>query len=177
MGSLRSMHLRPEAPGDRLAADELIARAFGPDRYAKAAERLREGGAPRLDLSVTAWDGERLAGVLRLWPISVGGAPALLLGPIAVDADHRGRGLAVAMAAETCRLAQAAGERLVLLVGEERLFAPLGFVRVEPGRVTLPGPLDPLRLFVLELQPGAFERVEGRAEVRRPSVDAERRGG
>jgi predicted N-acetyltransferase YhbS len=105
--------------------------------------------------------GERLAGVVTLWPIAVGGAPALLLGPIAVDPAQRGQGLGQALARAACDAAAAAGERLILLVGEERLFAPLGFVRVEPGRVTLPGPVNPARVFVRELQPGAFERVAG----------------
>ena len=162
--------LQPKTPADVPAADALIERAFGPGRYAKAAERLREGNAPRLDLSVTAFAGERLVGVVTLWPISVGGASALLLGPIAVDPDLRGQGLAQTMTRAACEAAASAGERLILLVGEERLFAPLGFVHVEPRRVTLPGPVDPKRIFVRELQPGAFEGVAGPALPRRAAT-------
>jgi predicted N-acetyltransferase YhbS len=106
-------------------------------------------------------------GAVRLWPIRVGEAAALLLGPIVVDAEHRGRGISAALTTEACRRAADAGERLVLLVGEAKLFEPLGFVRVEPGRVLLPGPVDPRRVFVRELQPGAFDGVQGRAEVPR----------
>ena len=139
----------------------MIDRAFGPGRFAKAAERLREGREPWREGSVTAWDGEALAGAVRLWRIRIGETPAVLLGPIAVDPGRRGVGLAQAMTAKACARAAEAGVGLVLLVGEERLFGPLGFVRVEPGRVSLPGPVDLRRLFVRELRPGAFESVAG----------------
>ena len=154
-------HIHVETAADAAAVEALVARAFGPGRLAKAAERLREGNAPRRELSVTAWSGERLVGVVRLWPITVGGASALLLGPIAVDAAARGQGLAQAMARRACELAAAAGEGLVMLVGEARLFEPLGFRRVEAGQVRLPGPVDPQRIFVRELAPGAFDGVSG----------------
>ena len=159
------IELRPETPADRAAVDALIERAFGPGRYAKAAERLREGNKPRLELSPTAWDGETLVGTVRLWPILIGEAPAMLLGPIAVEASHRGRRLGQALAADACLRATQAGGRLLLLVGEERLFGPLGFVRVEPGRVRMPGPVDPRRVFVRELRPGTFEDVSGEARL------------
>ena len=156
-----NIQLRAEAPGDAAAVEALIERAFGPGRYAKAAERLREGNAPRADLSVTAWDGEALVGTVRLWPVRIGDAPALLLGPIAVEESRRGAGLAQAMTVEACLRALAVGADLIVLVGEERLFGPLGFARVEPGRIALPGPVDAQRVFVRELRPGALEGVAG----------------
>ena len=159
---LAPFDLRSETLADRVAVDALIARAFGPGRYAKAAERLREGREPRGDLSVVAWDSGEIVGTVRLWTVRIGETPALLLGPIAVDASRRGRGLGQAMALEACVRAAAVGAGLIVLVGEERLFGPLGFVRVEPGRVTLPGPVDPRRVFVRELRAGAFDGVSGR---------------
>jgi predicted N-acetyltransferase YhbS len=153
--------LRAEGPTDRAAVDALIDRAFGPGRYAKAAERLREGRASRGDLSVTAWDGEALVGAVRLWPVRIGETQALLLGPIAVETSHRGRGLAQAMAEEACLRGIAVGAGLIVLVGEARLFEPLGFFVPEPGRVVMPGPVDARRVFVRELRPGAFDGVSG----------------
>jgi predicted N-acetyltransferase YhbS len=155
--------LRAETQADREAVDSLIDAAFGPGRFAKAAERLREGREPWGEISVTAWVGNTLAGAVRLWRIEVGETPAVLLGPIAVDASRRGAGLAQAMTAEACARAAEAGVGLVLLVGEERLFGPLGFFGVDAGRVTLPAPVDPRRLFVRELRPGAFDGVAGLA--------------
>ena len=156
-----NIELRAEAPEDAPAVDALIERAFGPGRYAKAAERLREGNAPRLDLSVTAWADGEVVGTARLWPVRIGEAPALLLGPVAVAPERRGAGLAQAMALEACLRGTAVGAGLIVLVGEERLFGPLGFFVPEAGRVVLPGPVDARRVFVRELRPGAFEGVSG----------------
>jgi predicted N-acetyltransferase YhbS len=96
-----------------------------------------------------------------MWPVRIGEAAAVLLGPIAVETARRGDGLGQAMAAEACARAAAAGVEIVLLVGEERLFGPLGFERAEPGRVVLPGPVDARRVFVRELRPGALDGVSG----------------
>jgi predicted N-acetyltransferase YhbS len=52
---------------------------------------------------------------------------------------------------------------LVVLVGDEPYYARVGFKRAPPGRVILPGPVDPQRLLYCELQPGAFDGVAGKA--------------
>lgn len=52
---------RPEAPADADAILQLTDRAFGPGRYAKAAERLREGNAVLRGLSISAWRGDVLS--------------------------------------------------------------------------------------------------------------------
>ena len=159
--TISNIRLLQESSEDGARVEALIDRAFGPGRYAKAAERLREGREPRRDLSVVAWDGEDLVGTVRLWPVRIGEAPALLLGPIAVESAWRGRGLAQAMTEEACLRAAAVGASLIVLVGEERLFAPLGFVRAEAGRVTLPGPVDAARVFLRALRPGGLAGVSG----------------
>jgi predicted N-acetyltransferase YhbS len=53
------------------------------------------------------------------------------------------------------------GHRLVVLVGDEPYYAKVGFRRVPKGRVTLPGPVDPARILVAELQQDAFADVSG----------------
>jgi len=86
-----------ERPQDGPLADDLIDRAFGPGRYAKAAERLREGNRLRADLSVCAWDGPALVGAARQWPVRIGATRAVFLGPFAVEAAWRSRGLGAAL--------------------------------------------------------------------------------
>ncbi len=158
---------RAERPQDRAQADQLIADAFGPGRYAKAAERLREGREPAPDLSLIAWDGDEAVGCVRLWPILIGHTPALLLGPFAVAASRRSEGLGATLVERACAAAQAAGHALVLLVGDEAYFSRAGFEVVPPGRVTLPGPVDRRRLLWRALKPGAAEGVEGPAVAAR----------
>lgn len=156
--------LRLERPADADAVEALIARAFGPGRYAKAAELLREGNRPRLELSVVAWDEAKAVGSARLWPVTIGQAPALLLGPFAVDEAYRRQGLGAALARHACETAATAGHGLVMLVGDEAYFAPLGFSAQPARRVIMPGPVDQRRVLVRALSAGADQGLAG--EVR-----------
>ena len=68
-----------------------------------------------------------LAGAIRVWPIAVGDAPALLIGPIAVHPTHQGEGLGGALIRDC--IAQSQGWDRALLFGEmPRTMAALGFV-------------------------------------------------
>ncbi len=156
--------LAVETPEDLPAIERLVDAAFGPGRFAKAAERLRETNHVLYDLSVTAKDGETLAGCVRQWPIRVGGRPVVFLGPIAVDPAWRHHGLGGALVERACEAAQAAGHDLILLVGDLPFFGPHGFEMVPPNRVILPGPADPRRVLARALKPGALEGLEGRVE-------------
>jgi predicted N-acetyltransferase YhbS len=151
--------LAAERPQDAPAVEQVILRAFGPGRFAKAAERLREGRQPLRDLSVVAWDGDRIIGCVRLWPVSIAGTPAVLLGPIAVEATARSQGLGAALVEHACNAAGDAGHRLIVLVGDKPFFGPLGF-DVTP-RVAMPGPVDRQRVMLRALAPGADVGVEG----------------
>jgi len=135
-----------ERPQDAPVVDHLVDHAFGPGRFAKTAERLREGNRLRTDLSICAWEGDRLVGAVRVWPITIGGAPALFLGPFAVADSWRNRGLGRALIRRAGELADAAAEPVILLVGDAAYFQPLGYERVPGRRLTLPGPVDPARL-------------------------------
>ena len=74
-----------ETPGDATAIERLHERTFGPGRYAKTAYRLREQVPHALGLSFTARTGTLLVGSVRLSPIRIGDAKALLLGPLTVE--------------------------------------------------------------------------------------------
>jgi len=160
-GAAPAWRLAPKRIQDAAAVDALVDRAFGPGRFAKTAERLREGNRPRLDLSVCAWAGGELIGAVTLWPIRIGSIPGLFLGPIAVDPAWRKQGLAKIMAEQACEAARASGERLVLLVGDLPLFGPVGFEPMERGRIQLPGPVNPARVLWRPLIEGALDGVFG----------------
>lgn len=153
--------LLPERAIDSSAVDGLIDRAFGPGRFAKAAERLREGNRPAPELSLVAWSAGEAVGCVRMWPIRIGGTPALLLGPFAVADAWRSRGLGSQLVRRACDAAHAAGHGIVLLVGDDPFFAKLGFETVSAAQVTLPGPVNPRRVLWRALKPGATDGVEG----------------
>ena len=154
-----------ERPQDGPAVDDLIDRAFGPGRYAKTAERLREGGLLLRGMSICAWEGERLVGAVRQWRVLIGETSAVFLGPFAVAHDWRNRGLGRSLIRRAGVLADAAGERLTLLVGDQAYFVPLGYEPVPPGRAALPGPVDPRRVLWRAGAEAAFEGVSGAVRI------------
>jgi predicted N-acetyltransferase YhbS len=116
-----------ERPQDAAAIERLHDRAFGPGRFTKVSERVREIADFAPELSFCAWEGERLLGAVRQWRVRVGDAPIVFLGPLAVDVEARSAGLGRLLTARACAAAAAAGEGGVLLVGDEAFFAEVGF--------------------------------------------------
>jgi predicted N-acetyltransferase YhbS len=149
-----------EQPKDAPLVDALIDRAFGPGRYAKAAERLREGNRRLTQMCFVAHADGVVVGCVRMWPIRIGETPAVLLGPLAVEDAWRSFGLGAALVGRACEAAAAAGHSLVLLVGDEPYYGPLGFTAA-PRAVVLPGPVDPARVLVHELEPGLAASLSG----------------
>ena len=154
---------RCETPDDDPAIDALHGEVFGPGRFARAAFRLREGVPHDLSLSFVAETDGRLAASVRLTPIMIGDVPALLLGPLAVTPDFKGRGAGKALVRMATAAARAAGHRLVLLVGDEPYYGPLGFQRTPRYAITLPAPVDPDRVLVAALVDGALAGLSGAA--------------
>ncbi len=137
--------IEAEIPADAEAVEALVIAAFGPGRFAKTAERLREGAVPAIGF--VAREGERLVGSVRLWPIVVGETPALFLGPIAVDRDRRSAGLGAELVAACLEHARTHGAAGVLLAGDSAYFERFGF-RPAPEAI-LPGPVDRRRVLWL----------------------------
>jgi predicted N-acetyltransferase YhbS len=156
-----SLTILTETPDDAVAIERLHERTFGPGRYAKSAYRIREGRAHLLELSFTARIGTLLVGSVRLTPIYIGEAPGLLLGPLTVEPPFRERGVGGSLIKKALGEAKAKGHKLVLLVGDEPFYIKTGFKKILKGQVKMPGPVDPERLLVAELVPGAFDGVKG----------------
>ena len=82
--------IRRERKADVAPREALLDVSYGPIRFSKTSERLREGRRP--GLSFVAASGRRLVGTVRLWDVSAGpGRPALLLGPLTVAPDCRNK--------------------------------------------------------------------------------------
>jgi predicted N-acetyltransferase YhbS len=143
----QALAIRPEQTSDHADVDALVMAAFGPGRYAKTAERIRERA--RLAAGFVARDGDRLIGAVRLWSVEIKGQPALFLGPIAVASDNRSGGLGADLVAACIDYARQCGIGGILLVGDLPYFQRFGF---EPApQVRLEGPADPRRVLWLNL--------------------------
>ena len=161
--------IRHETPADAQAIEELAEHCFGPGRFAKSAYRLREGVAPDPELGFVAIEESAFRGSVRFWPVFVGAGPALLLGPLAVQSDQRGRGIGIALMNRGIEEARARGHRAIVLVGDPPYYARVGFSAVVRGRIKFPGPVDPARVLGLALADGALDALEGL--VRRARLD------
>lgn len=150
-----------EQPNDDAAIEALLDHAFGPGRFAKSSERVREVAEFRPDLSFCAWDGERLVGSVRMWKAHVGGVPLIFLGPLAVEADQRKHGTGGMLVEQACRACEAAGFPIVLLVGDPPYFQRFGFSADMTGAVRMPGPVDQRRV----LARGAAAPLTGLVEA------------
>jgi len=154
--------VRPVTPDDIPAISALHARVFGPGRFARTAYRVRDS-APLVSRFCLACflDGELVA-ALRFTDVTIGGkGGALLLGPLAVEPQVAGQGYGKRLVENGLENARAAAVRVVLLVGDEPYYGRFGFRTVPPGRITLPGPVDPVRLLAAELMTGALAEFEG----------------
>ena len=154
--------LEPATDGDAEPIERLNERVFGPGRFARTAYRLRETTAADLSLSFVARVGTLLVGANAMTPILIGTTPALLLGPLIVEPVFRSQGIGEALVTRSLDAAKEAGATVVILVGDEPYYARMGFKLVPPGRLALPGPVDPARVLYCELQAGAFEGVSGK---------------
>lgn len=166
-----SITILPETADDALAIERLHERTFGPGRYARTAYRIREDLSHQLDLSFTARIGTLLVGSVRLTPITIGQTKALLLGPLTVEPPFRERGIGVQLMQRALAEAKTKGHRLVVLVGDEPYYGKVGFKRIPKGQVHMPGPVDPARLLVAELEDGAF--TTGVSGTIQPDWDAD----
>jgi len=155
------IYIADEAPQDFFARETLLDAAFGPARFEKTAERLREGRLPAEGLALVMKHGALLMGTLRLWHVDAGGADALMLGPLAIAKPYRSRGFGRRMMAEALFRAFAAGHRAVLLVGDAPYYEAFGFSRRVTRGLMLPGPVDEARFLGLELAAGALQGVQG----------------
>jgi predicted N-acetyltransferase YhbS len=153
--------IRGERACDVVAREALLDVCFGSNRELRTCQRLRDGRLPAEGLALSALAGGRLVGTLRLWHVSVGGARALVLGPLAVDPSCRGVGIGGALINRALAAAAARGHRAVILLGDTPYYARFGFSALKTGELSLPGPFERERLLALELREGALDNIRG----------------
>lgn len=120
--------------------------AFGPGRFARAAERIREQGPHDRHLSFICTDHCETIASVRLTPVLAGETPAHLLGPLAVRPSHKNFGIGRELVRIALEAAKRTGSHAVILVGDAPYYGPLGFMPTKPGALQMPGPVDPHRL-------------------------------
>ena len=165
--------IRAERAADVAAREALLDASFGEGRHTRTCQRLRDGRAPAEGLAFSATQHGRLIGTVRLWHVSAGGIPALVLGPLAVDASCRSLGVGAALMNHALAAAKARGHTAVILRGDPAYYERFGFSADKTGELALPGPFERERLLAIELREGALMGAWGMiaatgAKARRP---------
>lgn len=153
--------IRAERAADVATREALLDSCFGEDRHSRTCQRLRDGRAPAVGLALAAVGEGKLVGTVRLWHVSAGGRPALVLGPLAVDPACRELGIGAALMHQALAAAQARGHAAVILLGDAPYYARFGFSAEKTGALSLPGPFERDRLLAIEFSEGALDGAEG----------------
>lgn len=153
--------IRNERAADVATREALLDACFGEDRLGRTCQRLRDGRAPATGLALSAVRGGKLVGTVRLWHVSAGGRPALVLGPLAVDPACRELGIGAALMHQALAAARARGHAVVILLGDAPYYARFGFSAEKTGALSLPGPFERDRLLAIEFSEGVLDGAEG----------------
>src|SRR5207244_3647462 len=153
--------IRAEKASDAAAREALLDACLGDNRHMRTCQRLRDGRAPAEGLSLSAVAQGRLVGTVRLWHVSAGGIPALMLGPLAVEASSRQLGVGATLMDHALAAAKARGHRAVILLGDAPYYIRFGFSAARSGQLALPGAFERDRLLGLELSEGALDGAWG----------------
>jgi predicted N-acetyltransferase YhbS len=153
--------IRAEKASDVVAREALLDACFRENRHMRTCQRLRDGRAPAEGLAFSAMADGCLVGTLRLWHVSAGGIPALMLGPLAVEASSRELGVGTALMDHALAAATTRGHRAVILLGDAPYYARFGFSAERMSGLSLPGPFERDRLLGLELSAGALNGACG----------------
>jgi predicted N-acetyltransferase YhbS len=157
-----------ENPGDVLARERLLDAAMGPNRRRKSSEAIRRDRIPAEGLALVARDeAGHVIATVRLWNIQAGitpggrVVPALLLGPLAVDSAHEGKGIGGALMRAAILEAKKLGHGAILLVGDAPYYERFGFSAEKTTTLMMPGPFERHRFLGLELREGWLEGAAG----------------
>jgi predicted N-acetyltransferase YhbS len=157
-----------ENAGDVVARERLLDRVMGEARFRKSSEKLRRNRLPAEGLALVARDADgHVIGTVRLWDVEAGvdadgnAVPALLLGPLAVDCAHEGKGIGGALMRAAITEARDRGHGAVLLVGDPEYYERFGFFADRARHLVMPGPFERRRFLALELKDGWLAGAAG----------------
>ncbi|MGP7796051.1 GNAT family N-acetyltransferase [Sphingomonas sp. CLY1604] len=143
----------PLSTVDGAAVEALLDRAFGTDRHARTAYKVRGAALPIPALSIAATHGDRLIGTIQCWPVRLmdddgRSHPLVMIGPVAVDPDRQRDGIGRDLMTRMLAAAQAEGldDRLMLIGDPEYYGRFFGFDAARTGAWRLPGPVERHRL-------------------------------
>ena len=145
--------------------EELLDRAFDPERRARTAYKVREGTQFLPGLSFAAIDAEELLlGTIQCWPVALtdpaGRAhPLIMVGPVAVLPEAQGFGHGKALMEASLGALDPRAPLPQVMIGDVEYYGRFwGFANAGTAGWKLPGPWEPHRLLVRCADPALLPR-------------------
>ena len=130
--------IRPATPEDTAAIAEVTRAAF-----AGKLKALRIVAEIEPEISLVAEEDGSIVGHTMLSRMRMGDERPLQLSPLSVAPSQKRRGIGSALVVEALRLADAAGERVVLLLGHPDYYRRFGFEPATPYGILAPHDYGP----------------------------------
>ena len=159
-----TLSLIPLEGVDSHLVEQLLDRAFGPERHKRTAYKVREGTQYLPPLSFAALDEEDLlVGTIQAWPVALTDPagrphPMLMIGPVAVLPERQGEGFGRALMAAQASAIDPASPLPQMLIGDAAYYNKFGFTADYTAGWTMPGPFEPERLLVKSANPAVLPR-------------------
>lgn len=140
---------------DPALVEELLDRAFEPERHKRTAYKVREGMEWLPALSFAALDqDEALVGTIQCWPVALTTPdgrphPLIMVGPVAVLPDEQGAGYGKALMTAALAALSPQAPLPQVMIGDPEYYGRFwGFTNEHTGGWKLPGPFEQRRLLV-----------------------------
>ena len=139
-----TIFVTPLSAADPQAIEDLLDAAFGADRHTRTAYRIRDAMPVIGQLSFAAFESATLVGTIQCWPVAVGDAPVVLVGPVAVSPDRQRSGIGRLL---MTTLIEAAPDVPMAMVGDPEYYGRFfDFTADVTGGWDVPGPVERHRL-------------------------------
>jgi predicted N-acetyltransferase YhbS len=155
--------LIPLADIDPALIEDVLDAAFGPDRFARTAYKVREGTEWLPGLSFAALDeGEHIAGTIQCWPVALNDAngrahPMIMVGPVAVLPALQGQGYGKALVTASLTAIDPRAPLPQVMIGDADYYGRFfGFSAAHTAGWKLPGAWDPARLLCRTANPAVL---------------------
>jgi predicted N-acetyltransferase YhbS len=139
---------------DPALVEQLLDRAFEPERHQRTAYKVRAGTEWLQGLSFAALDeNEMLAGTIQCWPVALtdpdGRAhPMIMVGPVAVLPGQQSQGYGKALMTASLAAIDPRAPLPQVMIGDPEYYGRWGFTAEGTQGWSLPGPYEKHRLLV-----------------------------
>lgn len=145
----------PLANVDPALIEDVLDRAFEPERHTRTAYKVREGTEWLPGLSFAALDDDDyLAGTIQCWPVALTDPhgrshPLVMVGPVAVLPEQQGRGFGKALMTASLAALDPRAPLPQVMIGDPDYYGRFwGFTNEPALGWDLPGPFERHRLLV-----------------------------